>query len=81
MGPLGPGGCHSPMVSDHEHNGGQLAGLCHALRGLGVTRSVVSMVSEAAGVGRVSRAWVRGLPWSPLMSEMVRVRDLHGLRS
>ena len=47
-------------------------GPCHAVQ--------VSMVSEATGVGRVSRAWVRGLPGSPLMSEMVRVRD-HSLRS
>ena len=48
------------MVSDHERAVGRA----------GVTRSG-SVVSDHERQGlRVSRAWVRGLPWSPTMSAM-----------
>ena len=47
----------------------------------GVTRpgSVIFMVSDHERQGRVSRAWVRGFPWSPIMSA-VGLGGCHAVR-
>ena len=61
------------MVSDHEHNWGQLGpGGCHALRACGLPSDHEPGGCHALGPvhERVSRAWIRGLPWSPTMSAM-----------
>ena len=58
---LGP---RSSTVSDHERVWGRWVS-----RGPGPWSPVISD-HERQGVERVSRAWIRGLPWSPTMSAM-----------